>query len=61
MTKEELKDIDRQIRAEVDDAAAKAREEEFPSEDELFSNIYKADSGLIAYGSDRKQTKVQMP
>jgi len=60
-TKEELKDIDRQIRAEVDDAAAKAREEEFPSEDELFSNIYKADSGLIAYGCDRKQTKVQMP
>ena len=60
-TKEELKDIDKKIRAEVDEASAKAREEEFPHEDELFSNIYKADSGLIAYGCDRKDSKVQMP
>jgi hypothetical protein len=61
VTKEELKDLDKKIRAEVDEASAKAREEEFPHEDELFANIYKADSGLVAYGCDRRHTKVQMP
>jgi len=60
-TKDELKDIDKQIRAEVDEASAKAREAEFPGDEELFANIYKADSGLIAYGSDRRDIKVQMP
>lgn len=60
-TKEELKDIDKQIRAEVDEAAAKAREAEFPAEEELFANIYKADSGLIVYGCDRRKTKVRLP
>lgn len=60
-TTDELKDIDKQIRAEVDEAVAKAREAEFPANEELFANIYKADSGLIAYGSDRRDTKVQMP
>ncbi|KAG0575969.1 hypothetical protein KC19_5G044400 [Ceratodon purpureus] len=61
VTKEELKDLDKKIRAEVEDAAAKAREEPFPSDDELFANIYKADSGLVAYGCDRRKTKVEMP
>ncbi|CAK9225224.1 unnamed protein product [Sphagnum troendelagicum] len=60
-TKEELKDLDKQIRREVEDAAAKAREAEQPRDDELFANIYKKDSGLIAYGCDRKKTRIQMP
>lgn len=59
-TKEELKDIDKKIRAEVDEASAKAREEAFPGDEELFANIYKADSGLIAYGCDRKDVIVRM-
>lgn len=60
-TKEELKDIDKQIRREVEDAAAKAREADQPGDEELFANIFKKDSGLIAYGCDRKLTKIQMP
>ncbi len=52
-TKEELKDLDKQIRREVED--------EQPGDDELFANIYKKDSGLIAYGCDRKKTRIQMP
>lgn len=59
-TTEELKDLDKQIRHEVDEASAKAREAEFPGEEELFANIYKADSGLIVTGCDRKHRKVQM-
>lgn len=59
-TNEELKDLDKQIRHEVDEASAKAREAEFPGEEELFANIYKADSGLIVTGCDRKHSKVQM-
>jgi hypothetical protein len=61
VTKEELKDLDKKIKAKVDEAFAKAQEEEFPHENELFTNIYKADSGLVAYGCDRRHTKVQMP
>jgi len=60
-TKEELKDLDKQIRREVEDEIGKAREAEQPGDEELFANIYKADSGLIAYGCDRKITKIQMP
>lgn len=60
-TKEELKDLDKQLRRDVEDEISKAREAEQPGDEELFANIYKADSGLIAYGCDRKITKIQMP
>lgn len=58
---EDLKNIEKDIRREVDAAATKAREASQPGEEELFSNIYKLDSGLQTFGCDRKKSAVQMP
>ncbi|CAM6106499.1 unnamed protein product [Calypogeia fissa] len=57
---EELKSIDKEIRRRVEEAGEKAKEAPYPDEPELFSNIYKKDTGLVTYGCDRNK-KVQLP
>ncbi|BBM97815.1 pyruvate dehydrogenase E1 component subunit alpha [Marchantia polymorpha subsp. ruderalis] len=59
-TAEELKKLDKQVRREVEEEAAKAREAPQPEEHELFSNIYRLDTGLVTYGCDRKDT-IKLP
>ncbi|EFJ26719.1 hypothetical protein SELMODRAFT_96403 [Selaginella moellendorffii] len=61
MREEEFKAVDKEIKQEVDDAAAKAKDDPNPGEEELFMNIYKNDSGLKTYGCDRNMVRVQLP
>ncbi|VVA94715.1 unnamed protein product [Arabis nemorensis] len=60
-TEKELKDMEKEIRKEVDDAVAKAKESPVPDSSELFTNIYVKDCGLVSYGADRKEVKVTLP
>lgn len=43
-TEEELKEIEQRIRSEVDEAASKAKEDPFPTMDELVTDIYSRES-----------------
>ncbi|XP_024024031.1 pyruvate dehydrogenase E1 component subunit alpha, mitochondrial [Morus notabilis] len=60
-TEKELKDTEKEIRKEVDEAIAKAKESPMPDPPELFSNIYVKDSGLEVYGPDRKEVRLTLP
>ncbi|XP_021747997.1 pyruvate dehydrogenase E1 component subunit alpha-1, mitochondrial-like [Chenopodium quinoa] len=57
----ELKDIEKEIRKEVDDAIAKAKESPMPDNSELFTNIYVKGYGVESFGADRKVLRTALP
>ncbi|KMT07197.1 hypothetical protein BVRB_6g155200 [Beta vulgaris subsp. vulgaris] len=57
----ELKDIEKEIRKEVDEAIAKAKESPMPDTSELFTNIYVKGYGVESFGADRKVLRTTLP
>ncbi|KAF7829412.1 pyruvate dehydrogenase E1 component subunit alpha, mitochondrial [Senna tora] len=57
----ELKDIEKEVRKEVDEAIAKAKESPMPEPSELFTNVYVKGYGVEAFGADRKEVKAALP
>ncbi|CAH8312981.1 unnamed protein product [Eruca vesicaria subsp. sativa] len=45
-TEKELKDMEKEVRKEVDDAVAQAKESPVPEASELFTNMYVKDCGV---------------
>ncbi|GJN00166.1 hypothetical protein PR202_ga17577 [Eleusine coracana subsp. coracana] len=60
-TAQELKDLEKEIRKEVDAAIAKAKESPMPDPSELFTNVYVNDCGLESFGVDRKVVRTVLP
>ncbi|CAM8883635.1 unnamed protein product [Rhodiola kirilowii] len=60
-TEKELKDSEKEIRKEVDDAIAKAKESPLPDSSDLFTNIYVKGYGVQSYGADRKELRATLP
>ncbi|CAM8878462.1 unnamed protein product [Rhodiola kirilowii] len=60
-TEKELKDSEKEIRKEVDDAIAKAKESPLPDPSDLFTNIYVKGYGVQSYGADRKELRATLP
>ncbi|GAA0181799.1 dehydrogenase [Lithospermum erythrorhizon] len=60
-TEKELKDIEKEIRKEVDEAIAKAKESPMPDSSELFTNVYSKGLGVESYGADRKELRAVLP
>ncbi|XP_072974555.1 pyruvate dehydrogenase E1 component subunit alpha-1, mitochondrial-like [Typha angustifolia] len=57
----ELKDIEKEVRKEVDDAIALAKESPMPDPSELFTNVYVKGFGVEGFGADRKEVKAVLP
>ncbi|KAM0942678.1 putative pyruvate dehydrogenase (acetyl-transferring) [Dioscorea sansibarensis] len=57
----ELKDMEKEIRKEVDEAIAQAKEDLLPDPSELFSHAYVKGLGVEAFGPDRKELKAVLP
>ncbi|KAH7660058.1 Pyruvate dehydrogenase (acetyl-transferring) E1 component alpha subunit subgroup y protein [Dioscorea alata] len=60
-TASELKDMEKEIRKEVDDAIAQAKEDPLPDPSELFNHVYVKGLGTEAFGPDRKELKAALP
>ncbi|XP_057750641.1 pyruvate dehydrogenase E1 component subunit alpha, mitochondrial-like [Arachis stenosperma] len=60
-TETELKDIEKEVRKEVDNAISKAKESDMPDPSELFTNVYVKGFGVEAYGADRKELRATLP
>ncbi|KAM7468599.1 hypothetical protein LguiB_016161 [Lonicera macranthoides] len=60
-TEKELKDIEKEMRKEVDEAIKQAKESPMPDPSELFTNVYAKGFGVEAYGADRKEVKAVLP
>ncbi|KAG7588228.1 Dehydrogenase E1 component [Arabidopsis suecica] len=60
-TEKELKDTEKEIRKEVDDAIAKAKDCPMPEPSELFTNVYVKGFGTESFGPDRKEFKASLP
>ncbi|XP_010510992.2 PREDICTED: pyruvate dehydrogenase E1 component subunit alpha-1, mitochondrial-like [Camelina sativa] len=60
-TEKELKDMEKEIRKEVDDAIAKAKDCPMPEPSELFTNVYVKGFGTESFGPDRKEVKAALP
>ncbi|KAL9310111.1 putative pyruvate dehydrogenase (acetyl-transferring) [Arabidopsis thaliana] len=60
-TEKELKDMEKEIRKEVDDAIAKAKDCPMPEPPELFTNVYVKGFGTESFGPDRKEVKASLP
>ncbi|KAJ7943568.1 Pyruvate dehydrogenase E1 component subunit alpha [Quillaja saponaria] len=60
-TEKELKDIEKEIRKEVDEAIAKAKESPVPEPSELFTNVYVKGYGVESFGPDRKEVRAVLP
>ncbi|KAF4391652.1 hypothetical protein F8388_005417 [Cannabis sativa] len=60
-TEKDLKDTEKEVRKEVDEAIAKAKESPMPDTHELFTNIYVKDAGLEVFGPDRKEIRSVLP
>ncbi|CAF2075547.1 hypothetical protein Bca4012_089584 [Brassica carinata] len=60
-TEKELKDMEKEIRKEVDDAIAKAKDCPMPEPSELFTNVYVKGFGTESFGADRKEVKAALP
>ncbi|ONK80762.1 uncharacterized protein A4U43_C01F21460 [Asparagus officinalis] len=56
-TVSELKDIEKQVKKEVSDAIAKAKESPMPDSSELCTNVYANASGEEVFYPDRKHIK----
>ncbi|CAK9146265.1 unnamed protein product [Ilex paraguariensis] len=60
-TEKELKDIEKEIRKEVDQAIVQAKESPMPDPSELFTNVYAKGYGVEAFGADRKEVRAVLP
>nr|CAD1826770.1 unnamed protein product [Ananas comosus var. bracteatus] len=60
-TASELKDTEKEVRKEVDDAIAQAKESPMPDPSELFTNVYVKGFGVESFGADRKEVKAVLP
>ncbi|KAL0408642.1 UNVERIFIED_CONTAM: Pyruvate dehydrogenase E1 component subunit alpha, mitochondrial [Sesamum radiatum] len=60
-TEKELKDTEKEMRKEVDDVTAKAKESPMPDPSELFTNVYVKGFGVEAFGADRKELRAVLP
>ncbi|CAN8241077.1 unnamed protein product [Cochlearia groenlandica] len=60
-TEKELKDMEKEIRKDVDDAIAKAKDCPMPEPSELFTNVYVKGFGTESFGPDRKEVKASLP
>ncbi|CAL5188846.1 unnamed protein product [Lathyrus oleraceus] len=60
-TEKELKDTEKEVRKEVDEAIAKAKDSPMPDPSDLFSNVYVKGYGVEAFGVDRKEVRVTLP
>ncbi|XP_074295936.1 pyruvate dehydrogenase E1 component subunit alpha-1, mitochondrial-like [Silene latifolia] len=60
-TEKELKDYEKVVRKEVDEAIAKAKESPMPDTKELFTNIYVKGYGAESFGADRKELRTTLP
>ncbi|KAJ0244114.1 Pyruvate dehydrogenase E1 component subunit alpha-1 [Hirschfeldia incana] len=60
-TEKELKDMEKEIRKEVDEAIAKAKDCPMPEPSELFTNVYVKGFGTESFGADRKEVKAALP
>jgi pyruvate dehydrogenase E1 component alpha subunit len=60
-TAQELKDMEKEMRKQVDSAIAKAKESPMPDPSELFTNVYVNDCGLESFGVDRKEVRTVLP
>ncbi|GAB2297287.1 Pyruvate dehydrogenase E1 component subunit alpha-2, mitochondrial [Dionaea muscipula] len=60
-TDKELKDIEKEVRKEVDQAIAQAKESPMPDPSELFTNIYAKGLGVESFGADRKELRATLP
>ncbi|TKY69773.1 Pyruvate dehydrogenase E1 component subunit alpha [Spatholobus suberectus] len=57
----ELKDIEKEVRKQVDEAIAKAKESPMPDPSDLFTNVYVKGLGVEAFGVDRKEVRATLP
>ncbi|KAG6426345.1 hypothetical protein SASPL_110567 [Salvia splendens] len=60
-TEKELKDTEKEVRKEVDEAIAQAKESPMPDPSELFSNVYAKGLGTESFGADRKEVRTVLP
>ncbi|WJZ95525.1 hypothetical protein VitviT2T_014292 [Vitis vinifera] len=60
-TEAELKSIEKEIRGQVDDAIARAKESPMPDPSELFTNVYVKGFGIEVAGADRKEVRGVLP
>ncbi|XP_047321533.1 pyruvate dehydrogenase E1 component subunit alpha-1, mitochondrial-like [Impatiens glandulifera] len=60
-TEKELKDIEKEVRKQVDEAIAQAKESPIPEPSALFSDIYVKGLGTESFGADRKELKAVLP
>ncbi|KAL7132988.1 hypothetical protein ABFS83_12G111000 [Erythranthe nasuta] len=60
-TEKELKDTEKEIRKEVDEAIAKAKESPLPDPSDLFTNVYVKGFGVESFGADRKELRAVLP
>jgi len=60
-TTAELKEVEKGIRKEVDEAIATAKESPVPEPSELFSHVYSKGYGVESFGADRKELKASLP
>ncbi|KAJ8635081.1 hypothetical protein MRB53_009348 [Persea americana] len=60
-TAAELKDIEKEIRKQVDGAIAEAKESPMPDPSELFTNVYVKGFGVEVFGADRKAVRSVLP
>ncbi|CAN6448515.1 unnamed protein product [Victoria cruziana] len=57
----ELKDIEKEVRKEVDDAIAEAKESPMPDSSSLFDHVYAKGFGAQSYGADRHEVRAVLP
>ncbi|MED6185454.1 Pyruvate dehydrogenase E1 component subunit alpha-2, mitochondrial [Stylosanthes scabra] len=60
-SEKELKDLEKQVRKDVDDAIAKAKESPMPDPSELFTHVYVKGLGAESFGADRKEVRATLP
>ncbi|GAB2280378.1 Pyruvate dehydrogenase E1 component subunit alpha-2, mitochondrial [Dionaea muscipula] len=60
-TDKELKDVEKEVRKEVDQAIAQAKESPMPDTKELYTNIYVNGLGAEVFGADRKELRMTLP
>ncbi|KAG7586504.1 Dehydrogenase E1 component [Arabidopsis thaliana x Arabidopsis arenosa] len=60
-TDKELKDMEKEVRKEVEAAVAKAKESPVPDSSELSTNIYVKGFGAESFGEDRKELRATLP
>eukprot|EP00897_Mesotaenium_endlicherianum_P001722 jgi/Mesen1/1578/ME000134S00691 len=61
MTVADIKGIEKAAKQEVDAVVAKAKDSPIPDSKEAYTNIYSKDTGLVVFGSDRKEMTLTLP